>query len=1113
MQYLPDCDFDNPMFRHYNFQRIISCVVLTTFSSLTLYPCAVSAQTRAAADMANNIRQAKSDIASSGISSKFPALAASANTTVATKPSSAEERLSQLLKQIQDEVKAVAPAASTATSTATSTPAKTSLLALTATTSNKTDLVNQHVSTIRTANSQIKALYSDIDQSFKDTEQHLKDAKLSSDILARHSKAVALYQSRQAEFDKIMDRVGDADDKRQTSDRQTALADLSSFMDKYPNAKPHQYTDPNKLPFGSPSNKVRKPNETKAQYQASLFPPKYDKVMLAGQIPDGLKLAQATLPDIPVAQDTAETEDIQLTPAIKAQAAALNNNPVQIYNWVRNNISFIPSYGSIQGSELTLQNKRGNAFDTASLLIALYRAAGIPARYVYGTIDVPADKVMNWVGGVTRAEAAQSLLGQGGIPNIGLSSGGKISTIRMEHVWVEAFVDYAPSRGAINKNPNTWVPMDASFKQYDFTPHVDLLNAMQFDLTAYEQAFLKTAVIDSNGNRISGGDSYAVANQIEELQHKVIAWRQSVGASEALDKLQGKKTIQAISSPILYGSLPYQIVVQASEFQNLPANLRWGITVEYFAGENDSLQSAAFSKTISLPQLGNQKLGLTFDPATNADATLLQSLRMDNANSLPAYLINGKPKLTLDNTSVAVGNAVQFGTKQTVVLTMTDPTGINGQPVSYQITAGDETVFVVNSAGVTQAMLDDRSAKFASNNASENLQTVGLVYWFLHDTNDQFVATAQNAAAFRLPSVGAFGSPLVTSYFFGIPRSAAYKGRYADVKRVLIAATTNDGQVPVSFMKQSGLQGSDFEGLAFDISFNREIGSGSSATRLINRARDSGLAILRITSDNQAVLQTLTIPVDVKADIQNAIAAGKEAIVPESAMNDGTWQGLGYILSDPVTGAGAFMINGGYNGGVDEPGCDDGTATAPVTSVVTAPHYSAYDLIAFAVIAVLAAAIIFGGAVVLALFGAGMLVTSTANSAPAPPSISPEATKIWENSFGKVYGRFPSGPNYPGDGITPETSNCTRAELDVHKNLVKESCEKPQKCKGNECDMTVLEDNVAKQNDCIQKRIDVMMMCFGGGDGTHWKEVGGRMQGLVKCQECVANLLARQCKK
>jgi transglutaminase-like putative cysteine protease len=56
---------------------------------------------------------------------------------------------------------------------------------------------------------------------------------------------------------------------------------------------------------------------------------------------------------------------------------------------VRNSIEFIPSYGSIQGAAMTLSTRRGNAFDTASLEIALLRAAHIPARYAYGTIEVP----------------------------------------------------------------------------------------------------------------------------------------------------------------------------------------------------------------------------------------------------------------------------------------------------------------------------------------------------------------------------------------------------------------------------------------------------------------------------------------------------------------------------------------------------------------------------------------------------------------------------------------------------------------------------------------------------------------------------------------------------
>lgn len=1097
------------MFRNITVQRAISSLVLVTFSSLTLYPCAVSAQVRAAAERTNSLLKV-GQVTPQARAAALPLLASS--TSAATKPTNSEERLSQLLKQIQDDVKATAPAANTSSNT----PAKAGLLAMAATTNSNTTLLNQRVSSIRSANTQIKAIYSDIDQSFKDTEQHLKDAKLPAEMLARHRKAVSDYKSRQGEFNKIMDRVVQADDKGQSSERQTALTDLSGFMDKYPNAKPHQYTDPNKLPFGSPSNKVRKPNESKAQYQANLFKPKTEKLMLAGPPVNAQGSAHSSLPAIPSAQDTAETEDVQLTPAIKAQAAALNNNPVQIYNWVRNNISFIPSYGSIQGSELTLQNKRGNAFDTASLLIALYRSAGIPARYVYGTIDVPADKVMNWVGGVTKIEAAQSLLGQGGIPNVGLNNGGTIAAIRMEHVWVEAFVDYTPSRGAVNKNPNTWVPMDASFKQYDFTPQVDLSNALKFDNTTLQQAFLKTAVSDGSGNKISGGDSYAVANQIEELQHKVIAWRQSIGDVEALDKLQGKKTIRSISSPILYGSLPYQIIVQASEFQSLPAHLRWGMTVEYFAGENDGLQSPVFSKVISLPQLGNQKLGLTFDPATNADSALLQSLRAENATNLPAYLVNGIPKLTLDDVSVAKGSAVQFGTKQTVLLTMVDPTGMNGQPISFDITAGDETVFAINSAGVTQATLDDRFAKFASNNASENLQTVGLMFWYLCDAGDQFIAAAQKVTAFRLPSVGAFGSPLVTSYFFGIPRSATYKGRYADVKRVSVAAATNDGLIPITFMKQSGLQDSEFEGLAFDFSFNRVSGSAGSATRLINQARDSGLGILKITINNAALLQTLSIPVEVKADIQNAIAAGKEAIVPEGIMTRGNWQGIGYILADPITGAGAYMINGGYNGGVDDINCDEGTATAPVTSEATQSQFRVSDLIFFAVLMYIAWPFLVSSAIVMATLGISFVVASApAAGGPRAPggNLPRRIIQSWENGFGRIYGDFPKGPSYPGDGIDWESKLCSDSEYKSTYKDQGDACGKVDACKQNECDSNILQEKASKFDACIEKRLIHMKLCYNGGDGGHWSQIEKLLQGKNKCVDCVSNLAKQQCRK
>ena len=95
--------------------------------------------------------------------------------------------------------------------------------------------------------------------------------------------------------------------------------------------------------------------------------------------------ASAAAFNLPTDADLAPTIDAPITPEIQALADQLNNNVVEIYTWVHNNIRFIPSYGSIQGAQMTLETKRGYAMDTASLAIALLRASNIPARYAYRT--------------------------------------------------------------------------------------------------------------------------------------------------------------------------------------------------------------------------------------------------------------------------------------------------------------------------------------------------------------------------------------------------------------------------------------------------------------------------------------------------------------------------------------------------------------------------------------------------------------------------------------------------------------------------------------------------------------------------------------------------------
>ncbi len=46
---------------------------------------------------------------------------------------------------------------------------------------------------------------------------------------------------------------------------------------------------------------------------------------------------------------------------------------------------------------------------------------------------------------------------------------------REEHVWVEAAIDFYPSRGAVNKSADSWVALDGSFKQYEDLQGLDVI--------------------------------------------------------------------------------------------------------------------------------------------------------------------------------------------------------------------------------------------------------------------------------------------------------------------------------------------------------------------------------------------------------------------------------------------------------------------------------------------------------------------------------------------------------------------------------------------------------------------------------------------------------------
>ena len=87
-------------------------------------------------------------------------------------------------------------------------------------------------------------------------------------------------------------------------------------------------------------------------------------------------------PNLLVSTPDANTTD----PFIQEEAAALDYNPQNIFNFLHDNIGYNSYTGSLRGARGTLWSSAGNALDVASLGVALMRASGIPAQYVSGTL-------------------------------------------------------------------------------------------------------------------------------------------------------------------------------------------------------------------------------------------------------------------------------------------------------------------------------------------------------------------------------------------------------------------------------------------------------------------------------------------------------------------------------------------------------------------------------------------------------------------------------------------------------------------------------------------------------------------------------------------------------
>ena len=743
-----------------------------------------------------------------------------------------------------------------------------------------------------------------LEEDWEAESEAMREADIPAEIVARRVPLLDEVRARAATFRTLVVPLRDARGRGATEEVSAALANLSDFFASQTQARAWRAIDKAALPLSFA--------------QAGDTP--------APQEPDpGDSLAVAA-GDPPGADELAETLDAPFTPAIRALAESLGGQPVAIRNWVYDNIEFHPSFGSVQGADTTLLSRRGNAFDIASLTIAMLRASNVPARYARSVIEIPIAQAQNWLGNLSTPQMAVELMQKGGIPAAAVIAGGRIVAVRFEHVWVEAWVDFVPSRGAINRVPDQWVPFDTAFKQFDHVAAYPWLQDSFVERQEIVREFVEGISVDSTGG-ITGFDFDTMNRSMGTLAQQIANGMITSDPNATPEQFYERHTIRPIDSLILAGSLPYPLrSTTIARYAEIPAALRQTAEIKFYATISD-LNYGSPSAEISVPlaRLGTRRFGIDYAPATAADASTLASYAATNAASLPLGQINVIPRLLLGDDVLWQAGATRMGSMHYWHVDIRDAGGRRTTTEAYQFAAGSTIALVPDLAGVSPDRVERESAGLPDTAllpARDALYYGGIFYWAMADHLREQAGKSALGAVVRLPSIGAFAAPYQVSYFFGVPRTGTVMGRVTDIKASRIGSVIPNADDHARLALHLGSAGSAPEGATWALLGGTGRQSiGMSAATALKLAIDGGQRIFQINHENADVaLAQLQLSAYAEDEIRRSVNAGLVVVAHEREVRQGSWSGSGYVVYDPSTGSSLQRVEGGYAGGI-EVGC------------------------------------------------------------------------------------------------------------------------------------------------------------------------------------------------
>lgn len=634
--------------------------------------------------------------------------------------------------------------------------------------------------------------------------------------------------------------------------------------------------------------------------------------------------------------DLDPTIDVQFTMAISDLAGELGHSPARMYEYVHNNFVFEPYLGSRKGSQQTLEHSRGNDYDQASLLIALLRSSGVPARYVRGTVEMPVDPASSWLG-VEDPTTLVAMLNAAGFDGVEVQDSlGHTVAVECKRVWVEAFVPIVNYRGAVNDSTGkVWVPLDPAFKRFASSPAINLPAEIGFNGEEFVREYFTELQTETP------------AELFQQMLVDSLAVRYP-GASYG-DLIRSRSIIPETDG-ILPLTLPYSVLAVEDVFSEIPDSLRYSI--RFLIWDSAGTSGTTFlDYTASLPELVGKQITISFVGASEYHGQVIDSAGGMFHLPFPVCATQVSPVVRVDGCDVAQGtDSTRVGHKIHYDLELISPVGApNLWPrTTNEILGGSthaigldtEDAFPARFALPTTACPEDYLSGVLHQTALnylnwENRASDELARLFHHVlVNDVGVTVVENSlkvegTVLECPSNLAPG--------IKDPYTFEWEGLVIDVKRVVrrefpVVGGGSGANCDLRWLRGANM--SILENQTLERLLDRE---AISAVKFLEIASDRGKQICEITDNIATDCPALNMPTAIEARIDSIAQLGWDVIIPVIQQSYYNWYGAGWIEHHPATCSQGYLISGFNWGGstaerpdsIPEMVCDE--PTGPVT--------------------------------------------------------------------------------------------------------------------------------------------------------------------------------------